>query len=377
MISVKICGITNPDDAQACVKAGARALGFVFYGLSPRSISPAGARECHQGLPASVKRVGVFVNMRRDTVADVAERAGCDMVQLSGEETVSDCQFLTARGFRVVKAVQPRTKQDIARLEDYKDVVFAYNIDAFKEGQYGGTGNIADWALARAAKAFGKPIILAGGITPANVTAALKAVDPGALDICSGVEKDVGRKDPKKLRALFDALKRWDDEVRAKGGTPPGGTGLGIDSGRIPAVVTRGSAVPSNGPRAAAPPPPKSGPVTIPAGKPAFILEPKKPSEAIDAPAAKAAANEPTEPDEMPLMDRANISGSISKTPMPPSGKASPEVEEMPLMDWASISGVLKAKLDNPPGAPKTQPPPPPPPPRLPPRGGRPPRRSP
>src|SRR5207249_2610312 len=99
-------------------------------------------------LPRSVKRVGVFVNRPRHEVAETAERAGLKRVQLSGDETVEDCKWLTMRGFKVIKVVRPKTMMDIQRLAAYKDHVFAFDIDTFKAGTFGGTGQVADWNLA-------------------------------------------------------------------------------------------------------------------------------------------------------------------------------------------------------------------------------------
>jgi phosphoribosylanthranilate isomerase len=218
MISVKICGITSARDAEMVVAAGARAIGFVFYGLSPRAISPASAREIGRAVPRDIKKVGVFVNTRADVIEDIADRAGLDLVQLSGDESPSDVRFQVPR--RVVKALRPRSVRDLARIVEWKDVAQSIMIDSGGPGedQYGGSGVLVDFALAKQAKTYGKPIILAGGLNAATAVAALRAVEPNAIDVCSGVESEPGKKDPKKVKSLFDALWRFDEELRGKGG---------------------------------------------------------------------------------------------------------------------------------------------------------------
>lgn len=359
MISVKICGITNPADAEMCVKAGARALGFVFYGLSPRAVSPAQVRESIAAVPASIKKVGVFVNQKKESVLELAQKLGLDMVQLSGDELVVDCQWLTAKGVKVVKAVRPRTSRDVKKLADYRDAVFAFNIDAFKEGEYGGTGNLSEWALAREAKEFGRPIILAGGLTGGNVLAAIKAVEPAALDVCSGVEREPGRKDAKKLKGLFEALWRYDEELR-KALPPAAAASLSnVDpkSGGISAYFEKGASGPvalpvekgksGTVPIASLPPagPPPKTHAPLPVARPAHVIEPAKPAlskvEGPDAPAPAAAASGSEVGEESGLVDRAlgpdpNDSGAFLKN------KEEQDKEESPLVDWASASSAVK-----------------------------------
>lgn len=358
MISVKICGITSPADAQMCVQAGARALGVVFYGLSERAISPAQARECFQGLPAGVKKVGVFVNMKKEAVADTAERVGLDMVQLSGDELVVDCQWLTQKGLKVVKAIRPKTLRDVHKLADYKDHVTAFNIDAFREGQFGGTGQVADWAMAKAAKQHGKPIILAGGLTGGNVLAALRAVEPSALDVCSGVEREPGRKDPKKVKGFFEAIRQWDDEVRAKGGPPSAGESgrlaasggvpfrsdppkAGTSGAGLPRVAEPPAAAPSP-PRpaparpGAPPPPPPPAPPQRPAAPPRAAVVLPSPAEVEKRKADEAAAKAP-EASSADLVDVVsgpdpNESGAFLRD------ASLADAEDAPLSDFANRS---------------------------------------
>lgn len=219
MISVKICGITNARDAEMCVQAGARAIGFVFYGKSPRAISPMTAREIGRAVPKDIKKVGVFVNSRPDIVEDIAQSAGLDMVQLSGDERPADMIGITKK---VVKAFRPTMLRDLQAIADWKDVA-AVLIDSFTGRElYGGSGVLIDFKLAKEAKKYGKPVILAGGLNAATVIPAIREVEPSAIDVCSGVESEPGKKDPKKVKGLFDALWRYDEEVRVRGGPGSG-----------------------------------------------------------------------------------------------------------------------------------------------------------
>lgn len=209
MISVKICGITRPQDAVAAVQAGARAIGFVFYGLSPRAVSPAQARECAKAVPADVKKVGVFVNAKREAIEDIGKRVGLDFYQLHGDESPQDCMGLTRK---VLKAMRIVTARDIEKLALYREKVQAFVIEGnVPKGTFGGSGVLADWTLARKAKEYGR-VILAGGLNAANVIPALRQVQPDGLDVTSSVESAPGAKDPRKLKAFFDAIRRFEDE---------------------------------------------------------------------------------------------------------------------------------------------------------------------
>ena len=210
VVSVKICGITSPKDAEMCVAAGARALGFVFYGKDPRAISPARAGEICRMLPGHVRTVGVFVNARRDVIEEICDRAGLDMVQLAGDEPPEECRTLTRK---VVKVFRPACEKDLAPIARYAECS-AYLIDTPVRGHATGSAWPVEWAYARRAKQFRKPIILGGALNAANVAPALRKVDPAAIDVCAGVESEPGVKDPRRVRALFEALWRYDDEVR-------------------------------------------------------------------------------------------------------------------------------------------------------------------
>jgi phosphoribosylanthranilate isomerase len=189
MVRVKICGITNPEDALAAVEAGADALGFVFFLGSPRCISPEQAAVIIRRLPPFVQTVGLFVNEEPATVNLVADRCGLDLVQLHGEETPDYC---TAVRRRIIKAFRVKDASSLDELSNYR--VAAPLLDAWSPSAHGGTGTTFNWDIAAAAAAS-QAIILAGGLTPENVAGAIAAVRPYAVDVSSGVESAPGKKD--------------------------------------------------------------------------------------------------------------------------------------------------------------------------------------
>lgn len=202
MVRIKICGITNLEDALLAADLGAHALGFIFYVKSPRCVAPEAAREIIRQLPPFIVTVGVFVNEEAAVVRDLAARIGLDWVQLHGTESPDYCRGL---GRRVLKGFRIQGEDSLQALQDYRGAVQAYLLDTYKKGQLGGTGEIFDWELARKAKEYG-PIVLAGGLTAANVAQAIKTAQPQAVDVASGVEAAPGKKDPEKLKAFFRAV---------------------------------------------------------------------------------------------------------------------------------------------------------------------------
>jgi len=203
MIRIKICGITNLEDALLAAELGADALGFIFYPPSPRSIAPDAARDIIVQLPPFVTTVGVFVDEAAATVKELAAQVGLDWLQLHGQETPEYCRNL---GRRVIKAFRILDKNSLNGIEAYQGAAQAFLLDTYKKGLVGGTGETFNWDLAREARKYG-PIIRAGGITAANVGRALVTVRPWAIDVASGVEAYPGKKDPAKLRDFFAALK--------------------------------------------------------------------------------------------------------------------------------------------------------------------------
>jgi len=203
MVRIKICGITNLEDALLAAELGADALGFIFYPQSPRKVAPETAREIIAQLPPFVASVGVFVDEAAAVVQDLAAQVGLDWVQLHGQESADYCRSL---GRRVIKGFRIKDEKSLMELEPYRDVVQAFLLDTYKKGQVGGTGESFDWHLAREAKKYGQ-IILAGGLTAENVAQAIATALPAAVDAASGTEAAPGRKDPAKLRAFFNAIR--------------------------------------------------------------------------------------------------------------------------------------------------------------------------
>jgi len=204
-IKIKICGITNLEDAEAAVAAGADALGFVFYAKSPRSIEPAAAQRIIAQLPPFVLPVGVFVNHDQETIRNVFDECGLAFAQLHGDETPTFCESL---GRPVLRALRLRDRGSLLALAEYKGRmgVRGFVVDSFSSETYGGTGQKVDWSLAYEV-AQAAPVILAGGLTPSNVQEAVRQVHPYGVDVSSGVEASPGKKDHEKIRAFTHTVR--------------------------------------------------------------------------------------------------------------------------------------------------------------------------
>jgi phosphoribosylanthranilate isomerase len=200
---VKICGITNWQDAKLAASAGADMLGFNFYGPSPRFIPVSEAKRIIQRLPRTVRAVGVFVNESPAIVLDFVNLVPLDAVQLHGNESPTTVAALT-NFVAVIKALRVRKGFRVQSLARYSAAT-AFLLDRFAPQTPGGTGQTFDWKIARRAKRYGE-VILAGGLTPENVAQAIQEVRPWAIDVCSGVEAKPGKKDPARLRALMDEV---------------------------------------------------------------------------------------------------------------------------------------------------------------------------
>ena len=201
-VKVKVCGVTNLPDALAAVEAGADVLGFMFYEQSPRCISVPAAEEIIRQLPPLVTKAGVFVNAPEDFVLRAIGDCGLDLLQFHGDETPRYCvQF----GLMCMKAFRIRNAESLKALPDFP--TDAWLLDVFVADKFGGTGEKFNWDLAMEAKKFGRPIFLAGGLTPENVADAVRRVDPFGVDVSSGVESSPGRKDHAKLRAFIQAVR--------------------------------------------------------------------------------------------------------------------------------------------------------------------------
>jgi phosphoribosylanthranilate isomerase len=204
MVKVKICGITNWSDARRAVEAGADFLGFNFYRESSRYIAPAAARRIVQRLPAGVAAVGVFVNEPEPVMLAIARRVGLDYLQLHGDETPGVVSRMR-RSFRVIKAIRVRETFRVAQLANFKRAS-SILLDGFDSHLRGGTGKSFNWRLAKSA-GRGRKIFLAGGLTPENAAEAVSAARPFAIDVCSGVESQPGKKDAARMRALVAAVR--------------------------------------------------------------------------------------------------------------------------------------------------------------------------
>jgi len=202
---IKICGITNPDDALAAVTAGADALGFVFHKASPRYVTAEVVRRIVASLPPFVLPVGVFANEDMKVVRDLMDACGLALAQLHGDESAAYCEQL---GRPVLKAIRLRDMGSFLSLAEYKGRagVRGLVIDTYSETAYGGTGQTTDWSLAAEA-ANTAAILLAGGLTSENVSEAIAKVRPYGVDVSSGVEASPGKKDHGKVKAFIQAVK--------------------------------------------------------------------------------------------------------------------------------------------------------------------------
>jgi phosphoribosylanthranilate isomerase len=203
MVKVKICGITNWIDARRAVAAGADFLGFNFYPPSPRYITPAKARRIVRRLPERITVVGVFVNESEAKMIEIARAVGLDYLQLHGDESPELVSRLKP-AFPVIKALRVQKTFRLAQLAQFKRAS-AFLLDGFQPRRYGGTGKTFNWSMARRARGNGK-IFLAGGLTPQNVAAAIRAARPYGVDVCSGVEARPGKKDPSRVKAMMQAV---------------------------------------------------------------------------------------------------------------------------------------------------------------------------
>jgi phosphoribosylanthranilate isomerase len=202
-VRIKICGITNEEDALAAARFGADALGFIFA-PSPRRISPDKARKIIKALPPLVQTVGVFVDEDFREVSSVAQMCGLDILQFHGSESADYCESFHRR---VIKAVRLRNPQEIKSLARYEGVVHALLLDTFVADKLGGTGITFNWQWAVEAGRYGR-IILAGGLNPENVAAAISMVKPYGVDASSSLEHSPGIKDHEKMRQFIAKVRQ-------------------------------------------------------------------------------------------------------------------------------------------------------------------------
>lgn len=217
MTWVKICGMTNLEDALVAVDAGADAVGFVFYEKSPRSISVEAAREIVPKLPPGVEKVGVFVNKKEGTLCDIADRTGLTSVQMHGDDEdphVGDLVVAQRPGLKILAAISMSQEcPDGRAMMWHPGTVHAFLVDSGVSSKHGGTGAVFNWPASVPAleniKRLGR-LVAAGGLTPENVGEAIRILKPWGVDVASGVEASPGKKDPEKVRAFVRAVREAD-----------------------------------------------------------------------------------------------------------------------------------------------------------------------
>ena len=206
MTRIKICGITNLDDALTAIEAGADALGFNFVPHTPRYIEAQNAATIIDCLPPFITTVGLFVNEELAKIEAIANQCHLNVIQLHGDESPEFCDTLNRKS---IKAFRIKDESSLSQLPNYR--ASAYLLDTYVKGKMGGTGEVFDWHLAVKAKQYG-PIVLAGGLNPDNVAGAVRQVHPYGVDVSSGVEAKPGRKEPAKVRAFIRAVREVDRE---------------------------------------------------------------------------------------------------------------------------------------------------------------------
>ncbi len=205
-IRIKICGITNLDDAKSVADLGAHAIGFVFA-ESSRRIKPSVVREISKLLPPFISKIGVFVNEEMKTIKEMYEYCYLDAVQLHGDE---DLQYIDSLSLPSIKAFKVSGNEVIKQIEQFGLSYFL--LDNFDKNLSGGTGKKFDWQIARKASKLGN-LILSGGLNPENIKEALETVNPYAVDISSGVEKSPGIKDYQKMESVINEVHRWNSRI--------------------------------------------------------------------------------------------------------------------------------------------------------------------
>ena len=201
-MKIKICGITNPRDAEAAVELGVDALGFIFA-KSPRQVDPQKALSIITSLPPFIKTLGVFVNEAPKKIQEIVAYCGLDMIQFHGDEDPGICQDFMPQA---IKAFQLRDHATLEQIKPYQGKVRAVLFDTYSTEKRGGTGKTFDWSLAVEGKAFGIPVILSGGLSPFNIKEAIATVKPYAVDVNSGVEERPGKKDHALMKQLFEVI---------------------------------------------------------------------------------------------------------------------------------------------------------------------------
>ena len=202
-IKIKICGITNLEDAHDAVKFGADALGFIFFPGSPRFIEFMDAKAIISSIPPFVAKIGLFVNPSRDIVEDCIKNVGIDTLQFHGDESSEFCSIF---GLPWIKTISVDAKTDIKKRAAQYESASAYLFDTKKSDSFGGTGQVFDWNVIP--KDLTKPIILAGGLRIENIEDAVKIPELYAVDVCSGVEQEKGKKSKMLMHDFIEKVRR-------------------------------------------------------------------------------------------------------------------------------------------------------------------------
>jgi len=202
MVKIKVCGITNLEDAQLACGLGADALGFIFYKKSPRFVSSVTAKSIIDSLPPFVNTVGVFVNALLSEINLILKTVTLKLIQLHGDESPDYCRQIPLPALKVFRV---KNGFDLSILKKYKTSGFL--LDTYHDQSYGGTGETFNWDIAKEAKKYG-PIVVSGGLNAKNVREAMEFVHPYAVDVCSGVEAEPGKKDSAKLKAFFQEVRK-------------------------------------------------------------------------------------------------------------------------------------------------------------------------
>ena len=201
MVKIKICGFTNAENAQQAALTGIDAIGLNFYAKSPRHVNIDSAREIVAALPPFVNKVGLFVNANPSLIDEVLCEVALDTLQFHGDESPSDCAQYE---MPFIKAIRVSPEVDLIKTANEYSQAGALLLDTYQSDFYGGSGKSFDWSLAKIE--LDLPIILAGGLTPDNVSAAIDIVQPYAVDVSSGVESAKGLKDIDKIRAFISSV---------------------------------------------------------------------------------------------------------------------------------------------------------------------------
>ena len=201
---VKICGITNLEDAKGAVEAGADFLGFVFYKKSKRYLRPLPAKKIIEKLPKTVLKVGVFVNQTPVEVKKIAEICSLDLLQFHGDE--SPDYLKSFKACKTIKAFRLKERFSVTELKRYRQTLFLF--DTFKKEAFGGTGEVFDWRLLLPLKKIKTPFIVSGGLTPGTVVPLIEKIQPFAVDVSSGVEVSPGKKDHRLVKSFIGAVRK-------------------------------------------------------------------------------------------------------------------------------------------------------------------------